>query len=65
MKLFSLKPESFALDISDPSLKLIKLNKSGDDLRLASFGETKLGQGIIKKGEIKKENELIDAIKNQ
>lgn len=63
MKLFSLKPESFALDISDPSLKLIKLNKSGDDLRLASFGETKLGQGIIKKGEIKKENELIDAIK--
>ncbi|MBU0546994.1 pilus assembly protein PilM [Patescibacteria group bacterium] len=63
MKLFNLKPESFALDISDPSLKVVKLNQSGNNIRLGSFGEIRLQPGIIKKGEIKREDDLIDAIK--
>lgn len=63
MELFNLKPESFALDISDPSLKVVKLNQSGNNLTLASFGEILLRPGIIKRGEIKKEDDLVDAIK--
>jgi len=63
MELFNLKPESFALDISDPSLKVVKLNQSGNNLTLASFGEILLKPGIIKRGEIKKEDDLVDAIK--
>ena len=61
--LFTLKPESFGLDISDLSLKIIKLQKSGSFFRLASFGETKIKPGIIEGGEIKDENALVAIVK--
>jgi len=59
-----LQPEAFGLDISDLSLKIIKLKRKGKNLDLASFGEYPIKPGIIKEGEIKKEKELVDIIKN-
>jgi len=58
----TLKPESFGLDISDLSLKIIKLKKKRDNLSLASFGEAKIKSGIIEEGEIKDEEALAKII---
>ncbi len=58
------KPESFGLDISDLSLKIIKLKEKRGTLNLASFGEEKINPGIIKQGEIKKEADLAKNIKD-
>ena len=63
MEFLTLKPESFGLDISDLSLKIIKLKKRGDFLSLASFGETEIKPGIIEGGEIKNEESLAEVIK--
>lgn len=60
----TLKPESFGLDISDLSLKIVKLKKRGKFLGLASFCEVKIKPGIINKGEIKDEKTLIKIIQN-
>ena len=59
----TLKPESFGLDISDFSLKIVKLKKKGGVFRLASFGEEKIKPGIIKEGEIKEEEALVKIVK--
>lgn len=59
----TLKPEVFGIDISDLSLKIIKLKKKGDSLALASFGEMELKPGIIEGGEIKDEAALSETIK--
>lgn len=63
MDFLSLKPESFGLDISDLSLKIIKLKKKRGGLTLASFGEEKIKPGIIKGGEVKDEEKLAEIIK--
>ncbi|MBZ9569853.1 type IV pilus assembly protein PilM [Patescibacteria group bacterium] len=62
-KFLDLKSESFGLDISDLSLKIIKLKKKGKSLGLASFNEAKIKPGIIEKGEIKDEEALANVIK--
>ncbi|MFQ6049564.1 MAG: type IV pilus assembly protein PilM [Candidatus Paceibacterales bacterium] len=59
----TLKPEAFGLDISDLSLKIVKLKKRGKFLALASFGEEEIKPRIIKEGEIKDEKALIEIIK--
>jgi len=59
----TLKPKAFGLDISDLSLKLIKLEKKQRGLGLACFGETKVKSGIIEKGEINDEKALVKIIK--
>ncbi len=59
----NLKPEFFGLDISDFSLKIVKIKKGKEFLELESFGETEIAPGIIKKGEIKKQEELTKVIK--
>ena len=63
LKALTLKPETFGLDISDLSLKIIKLKKRGKFLTLASFGEAQIKPGIIKEGEIKDEEKLAETIK--
>lgn len=63
LELLSLKPETFGLDLSDLSLKIIKLGRRGKFLGLASFGETEIQPGIIKSGEIKDEGRLAEVIK--
>ena len=59
----NLKPEFFGLDISDFSLKIAKIKKGREFLELESFGEIEIAPGIIKKGEIKKQEELTKVIK--
>lgn len=61
--LLSLKPKTFGLDISDLSLKIIKLEKKRENFIVSSFGETKILPGIIRGGEIKKEESLVKIIK--
>lgn len=63
LNFLALKPESFGLDISDLSLKIVKLKKKRKGLTLASFGEGKIKPGIIKEGEIKDEEKLAEIIK--
>ncbi|MDI6603241.1 MAG: type IV pilus assembly protein PilM [Patescibacteria group bacterium] len=63
LEFLTLKPEAFGLDISDLSLKIIKLKKRGKLLGLASFGESEIKPGIIKEGEIKNEEKLAEIIK--
>jgi len=60
----TLKPEAFGLDISDSSLKVIKLEKKAGDLSLVSYGEGPISTGVIRKGEIRKEKELAKAVQN-
>lgn len=63
LKFLTFKPEAFGLDISDLSLKIVKLKKKGKFYNLASFGEEKIKPGIIKEGEIKDEEKLAEIIK--
>jgi len=63
MDFLTLKPDAFGLDISDLSLKIIKLKKRRGFLVLSSFLEEDIGQGIIKEGEIKDEEGLVKIIK--
>lgn len=59
----TLKPEVFGIDISDLSLKIIKLKKKRGFLTLASFGEADIQPGVIEAGEIKDEAALSEAIR--
>ncbi|MCD6550566.1 type IV pilus assembly protein PilM [bacterium] len=59
----ALEPEAFGLDISDFSLKFIKLKRKKRDFELASFGEFPLKEGIVEKGEIKNMEALVKSIK--
>jgi len=63
LEFLTLKPETFGLDISDLSLKIVKLKRRGKFLTLASFGEAQIKPGIIKEGEIKDEEKLAETIK--
>lgn len=53
---------AFGLDLSDLSLKIIKLKKKGGEIALTSFCRKEIPRGIIEKGRIKKEEELIRII---
>lgn len=64
LELFTLNPETFGLDISDLSLKIIKLKKKKGFLSLVSFLEEKIPSGLIDGGEIKDEKSLAKIIKN-
>jgi len=64
MEFFTLNQEAFGLDISDLSLKIIKLKKRGKFLGLASFGEAEIKPGIIVEGEIKDEESLSKIIRD-
>ena len=59
----NIEPESFGLDFSDLSLKIIKLRRRGKFLVLASWAEIALKPGIIKEGQIKNQEALVEAIK--
>ena len=54
----SLTRQAFGLDISDRSLKIAKLEKKGKYIKLVSFEEHDIPEGILSHGEIKKEEEL-------
>ncbi|MBI4708840.1 MAG: type IV pilus assembly protein PilM [Candidatus Portnoybacteria bacterium] len=61
--MFLNKSSAFGLDLSDLSIKLAWLKKSGGKIKFASFGRQEISSGVIEEGKIKKEAELIDLIK--
>ena len=63
LNLLTLKPDAFGLDISDLSVKIVKLKKKGKFLGLASFGEEKIKPGLVKEGEIRDEDKLAAILK--
>ena len=63
MKFLTLRTEAFGLDISNSSLKIVKLKESGNFYKLASFGETPLEPGIIQEGEVHNQEKLTQTIK--
>lgn len=61
--MFSSHLSAFGLDLSDLSIKLAWLKKRGSKKYLASFAREDIPEKVIESGVIKKEEELIDAIK--
>jgi len=61
--LLNLNPNTFGLDISDLTLKIVKLKKQGNKLRFSAINESFLPSGVIQQGEIKDEKKLVQAIK--
>ena len=60
----TLKPEYFGLNISDLSLRIIKLKKRRrKGFSLVSFGEQEISPGIVSNGEIKDKSALVKIIK--
>lgn len=64
MSLINLKQEIFGMDISDSSVKIVKLRKEGKDLFFESFGSFIIPADLIVNGEIKKSAELSEFLKN-
>jgi len=63
LKFLSLEKEVFGLDISDLSLKIIKLKKKKKFFSLASFNQMEIKPGVIEKGVIQDEDTLAKIIK--
>jgi len=63
LEVLSLKLGAFGLDISDLSLKIVKLKKWKNFLGLSCFWEEKIPAGIIEEGEIKNEDSLVKILK--
>jgi len=61
--LLNLYPSTFGLDISDLSLKIVKVKKQGNKLKFSAINESPLSSGVIQQGEIKDEKKLAQAIK--
>src|SRR4030042_775705 len=59
----NLRQKAFGLDISDFSLKIAKLKKQGQFFSVSSFKEMPLETGIVRKGEIRNEDKLVEMIK--
>ncbi|MEA2113132.1 MAG: type IV pilus assembly protein PilM [Patescibacteria group bacterium] len=57
------KKMAFGLDLSDRSLKIVQFKKYRDNLSLSHFVKTDIPSGIVRRGEIKKEKELINILK--
>lgn len=57
-----LVPASFGLDLSDESLKYVKLVRTGDGIKLAKYGEMKIPVGVIESGRIKDTKRLEDIL---
>lgn len=62
-KVFEVQPVAFGLDISDLTVKLAKLKMDRDVIKLASFGKAVLTPGLIEEGRIKKEEEVVQIIR--
>lgn len=63
LEFLKLHHNSFGMDISDQSLKIVKLKQRGKLFTLASFNEIAIKPGIIEKGVIQDEETLVKIIK--
>lgn len=57
------QPQAFGLDISDFSAKAVQLKKKGKKFIVSSWINKKIASGIIERGVIKKESELVEVLK--
>lgn len=64
LEFLNFKPGIFGLDISDSSLKIVKLRNKGEFFSLVSLNEIKFKPGIIEDGVIKDERALSRIIKS-
>ena len=62
-ELLNLKPDAFGIDISDLSVKLVKLEKAKHGFDLACYNQENIEPGVIKNGEINNRKELGRTIK--
>lgn len=62
LDLLTLKPDAFGLDISDLSLKIVKLTRKGRFLNLSSFLQEDIKPGLVKEGELRDEDKLAAVI---
>lgn len=63
MNFLSLEYDTFSLEVSDSSVKIIKLVKSGKNFSVNSFNEIAVKPGIVESGIIKNEEDLVEIIK--
>ncbi len=63
VEIFSLLNESFGLEITDASIRVMKLKRRGKEIRVVSVGVAELPAGAIKEGDVKDEDKLAAAIK--
>ncbi|HTX87251.1 MAG TPA: type IV pilus assembly protein PilM [Candidatus Nanoarchaeia archaeon] len=63
MPLFSGSTSPIGLDISDLSLKLVQLKKSGNKIKIQALGKIDLEPGLLSNGEILKQKDLAKQIK--
>lgn len=63
LEFLTLKPEAFGIDISDFSLKIIKLKRRAGEFDLACFGEEQIPEGVFQETEIKDEKTLSKLIR--
>ena len=61
--LFNPSIDAFGIDISDLSIKIAKLSNKRGNLILTSYGRANIPAGVIDKGKIQKEDELVNLIK--
>ena len=54
---------SFAIDISDQSIKYGELIATSQGLRLGRFGKEKIPEGVVVSGKIEDENKLVEILK--
>ncbi|MBU4204792.1 type IV pilus assembly protein PilM [Patescibacteria group bacterium] len=59
----NINPTAFGLDVSNSSIKIIQLKKSGKLFKLVSWGETQIEPGVIENGEIKNEDKFLGLLK--
>jgi type IV pilus assembly protein PilM len=61
-QIYPLEPEAFGLDISDISIRAVKLEKVSGEIRLASYSEANVPSGTIENGQIKQASVIISLI---
>jgi len=63
LNILNLNPGTFGLDISDLSVKLVRIKKNRGGFSISNLNQISLEKGIVKKGEVVNEEKLVKAIK--
>ena len=59
----TLRPKAFGVDISDLSVKMAQLKSARDGFKLGAFAQIALAKGVVRKGQIQKQDDLVAALK--